>query len=105
MQIVIDIPKTAYEYFAQGLRYTDDVEMAIIAIVNGTPLPKGHGNLIQREEAEAMFRNARKSLYEQSKKENIKDFQTREMMLLNAEQFVHLIEPVIEADKAESEEV
>lgn len=53
MQIVIDIPKTAYEYFVQGLRYTDDVEMAIIAIVDGTPLPKGHGDLIDKKEITA----------------------------------------------------
>ena len=50
MQIVIDISETAYNYFAQGLRFTDDVEMAIIAIVDGTPLPKGHGDLIDRNE-------------------------------------------------------
>ena len=43
MKIVIDIPETAYNYFAQGLRFTDDVEMAILTIVDGTPLPKGHG--------------------------------------------------------------
>lgn len=49
MKIVIDIPETAYEYFAQGMRYTDDVEMAIIAIVDGTPLPKGHGRLIDAD--------------------------------------------------------
>lgn len=51
MQIVIDISETAYNYFAQGLRFTDDVEMAIIAIVDGTPLPKGHGDLIDKKEA------------------------------------------------------
>lgn len=55
MQIVIDIPETAYEYFAQGMRYVDDVEMAIIAIVDGTPLPKGHGRLIDADELEELF--------------------------------------------------
>lgn len=50
MHIVIDIPEEAYEYFAEGLRYRDDVEMAIMAIVDGTPLPKGHGNLIDENE-------------------------------------------------------
>jgi hypothetical protein len=43
MQIVVNIPDETYEYFAQGLRFADDVEMAIVAIVDGTPLPKGHG--------------------------------------------------------------
>lgn len=75
-----------------------------IHVANGTPLPKGHGNLIQREEAETIFRNARMALYKQSRTERIKDLQTRESMLLNAEQFVHLIKPIIEADKAESED-
>lgn len=45
MQIIIDIPDKTYEYFAQGLRYADDVESAIIAIVDGTQLLKGHGRL------------------------------------------------------------
>lgn len=49
---------------------------------------------ISREEAEAIFKNARKSLYELSRKERVKDFQTREMMLLNAEQFIHLLPSV-----------
>ena len=57
MRIVIDIPKTAYEYFTQGLRYTDDVEMAIIAIVNGTSLPKGHGKLIDADEVKRKMGN------------------------------------------------
>lgn len=102
MKIVIDIPEELYEKQLSndwsGNIYIHD------AIVNGTPLPKGHGNLIQREEAEAIFRNAKMALYKQSHTEQIKDFQTRELMLLNAEQFVHLIKPIIEADKAESED-
>lgn len=55
MKIVIAIPETAYNYFAQGLRFTDDVEMAILAIVDGTPLPKGHGRLIDADEFEETF--------------------------------------------------
>ena len=52
MQIVIDIPKDAYNYIkANGARIpyyklTD-------AIKNGTPLPKGHGRLI---DADALWR-------------------------------------------------
>lgn len=44
-------------------------------------------------------RNAKMTLYKQNRTEQIKDFQTRESMLLNAEQLVHLIKPIIEADK------
>lgn len=98
MKIIIEISAEDFENVKCG---RGAVSMMRKAIIHGTPLPKGHGNLIQREDAEAIFKNARKALYEQSKKERIKDLETREMMLLNAEQFVHMIEPVI---KAESEE-
>ena len=100
MQIVINIPEEIHLCIIKD-GYFFDNEKNIIrqAIKNGTPLPKGHGNLIQREDAEVIFKNARKALYEQSRKERINDFQTRELMLLNAEQFVHLIQPIIKADK------
>lgn len=107
MQILIDIPESQYKTL--NAKTQEDVvdviddKLLIDAIKNGVPLPKGHGNLIQREEAETIFRNAKMALYKQSRTEQIKDFQTRESMLLNAEQFVHLIKPIIEADKAESE--
>lgn len=45
MKLVIDIPEKAYDYFAHGLRYDDDVEAAIITIVDGILLPKGHGRI------------------------------------------------------------
>jgi hypothetical protein len=103
MKIVIDIPEEDWKFLKEsdGCRWSGAI---IEGIINGTPLPKGHGNLIQREDAETIFRNARMALYKQSRTEQIKDLQTRESMLLNAEQFVHLIKPIIEADKAESEE-
>ena len=109
MKIVIDIPEREYneiEPFLNGetIKGGFNLFRVLEMIKSGTPLPKGHGNLIQREEAEAIFRNAKMALYKQSHTEQIKDFQTRELMLLNAEQFVHLIKPIIEADKAESEE-
>ena len=100
MQIVIEIDEKEYERAMKRKdKFPRDLTRFENIITNGTPLPKGHGNLIFRESAEAIFKNARKALYEQSRKEQIKDFQTRENMLLNAEQFVHLIEPVIPADK------
>lgn len=59
MQIVIDIPDKIYgllKYFekAMGLadkkEEDDDVKTALIrAVVNGTPLPKGHGRLIDAD--------------------------------------------------------
>ena len=104
IELVIKIPEKVYNALTHiefdANLVTDEMRKSI---ANGTPLPKGHGNLIQREEAEAIFRNAKMALYKQSHTEQIKDFQTRELMLLNAEQFVHLIKPIIKADKTESE--
>jgi hypothetical protein len=102
IELVIKIPEEMMSYINKNefnaISEAAYGSMAMLAIQNGTPLPKGHGNLIQREEAETIFRNAKMALYKQSRTERIKDFQTRESMLLNAEQFVHLIKPIIEAD-------
>jgi len=99
MQIVIDIPESVLNTIqADEMISREQLAVLQMHILNGIPLPKGHGNLIQREDAETIFKNARKALLEQSRKEQIKDLQTREMMLLNAEQFIHLIHPIIEAD-------
>lgn len=46
MKIVIDVPEKVYNHFCRGCRFFDEVEEAIIAITDGTPLPKGHGDLI-----------------------------------------------------------
>lgn len=55
MQIVIDISDKVYgllKYFEKALglvdkKEEDDVKTALMrAVVNGTPLPKGHGDLI-----------------------------------------------------------
>lgn len=117
MKIIVDIPDKVYDYFARGLRYEDDVEAAIIAIVDGISLPKGHGNLIYREDVETMLRVARIGIYEDIRKKSISDSQTGEVMLLNedqmmllsgdhfalfnVEQLVHSIEPIIEAEQEE----
>lgn len=107
MQIVIDIPDRIHYGIELGIAVIDGSQVSQIlmnAVKLGIILPKGHGNLIQREDAEAIFKNARKALYEQSRKERINDFQTRELMLLNAEQFVHLIQPIIKADAKQEDE-
>ena len=107
MQIVIDINENDYKTLMinGGNCSISMAERIVDSVYQGRKLLKGHGNLIQREDAEAIFKNARKALYEQSRKERINDFQTRELMLLNAEQFVHLIQPIIKADtESEGEE-
>lgn len=45
MKIVIDIAKEIYDAIKMGMRNTDDMREIGNAIENGTPLPKGHGDL------------------------------------------------------------
>ena len=42
MQIVIDIPDVIYEHATRGFLETLDFRDIRIAIMKGTPLPKGH---------------------------------------------------------------
>ena len=49
MKIVIDVSEKAYNRFCQGCRFPDEVEEAIVAITEGTLLPKGHGRLIDAD--------------------------------------------------------
>ena len=46
MQIVIDIPEYVYEHAKAYSEDTKDNAIAMDAIKCGTPLPKGHGRLI-----------------------------------------------------------
>lgn len=39
MKIVIDIPEKVYDRFCRCCRFPDEVEEAILAITDGTPLP------------------------------------------------------------------
>lgn len=50
MHIVIDIPEDSYKATCNGCMLPPDVESVVQAIKNGTPLPKGHGNLIDKSE-------------------------------------------------------
>jgi len=51
MQIVIDIPDDFYERVQDNYRLGngDVVQIPIGCIANGTPLPKGHGRLIDAD--------------------------------------------------------
>lgn len=48
IELVIKIPKKDFEFIKQseGARYSQTI---IEAVVNGTPLPKGHGTLIDSD--------------------------------------------------------
>ena len=51
MQIVIDIDDNLYtRLFDKGDEYVADMRRACVAIRKGTPLPKGHGRLIDADE-------------------------------------------------------
>ena len=55
MQIVIDIDDETYNDIKKGKIYSSfrDVPLeSVNAIANGTPLPKGHGDLIDRDKIE-----------------------------------------------------
>ena len=51
MQIIIEIPEEYYQYVKllfEATGKTEEVSLPYKAIAKGTPLPKGHGNLIER---------------------------------------------------------
>jgi hypothetical protein len=54
MQIVIDIPKEMMSYINENefnaISEAAYGSMAMLAIQNGTPLPKGHGRLIDADD-------------------------------------------------------
>lgn len=49
MQIVIDIPSEVYDWHDNGFPDEDDAKKLWQIIKNGTPLPKGHGRLIDAD--------------------------------------------------------
>lgn len=49
MQIVIDIPEEKYLYAKAMIDGGKEKNPVVIAIGNGTPLPKGHGRLIDAD--------------------------------------------------------
>ena len=52
MKIVIDIPEEEYrEILVDKSSSSPFEDMMTMAIQNGTPLPKGHGDLISKEQA------------------------------------------------------
>lgn len=58
MQIVIDIPKTIYTNIKSSfsIKLSDaNTDKVIKAIKNGTPLPKGHGDLVDKKEVYKKF--------------------------------------------------
>jgi hypothetical protein len=56
MQIVIDIPDYDYRQIKEYYEKNDIVEATYSYIYHGTPLPKGHGRLIDGDELESRMK-------------------------------------------------
>ena len=56
MQIVIDIPEEMYEVYHKAPPKLGDrgLDSIVQAIANGTPLPKGHGRLVDADSMKTM---------------------------------------------------
>ena len=54
MQIVIDIPEGLHKATVNGLD-ADEIWDLRLAVKNGIPLPKGHGDLVDKKEANALI--------------------------------------------------
>ena len=93
IELVIKIPEKVYTYMQSRFMYQNKgskglslFEEAGVAIKNGTPLPKGHGDLIDKSEAIISLFD-----YYSGKK--------------TIGQCIDEVQTIIEKDKAESEEV
>lgn len=98
MQIAIDIDKELYEDIKEhGLcGYCSDLEIVNEAIANGTPLPEGHGDLINKSKIYEAI------LAEEDNDTNIRiSYNNGVNVMCFLAQGVHL---VIEADKEERED-
>ena len=49
MKLIIDIPEEAYKKLLEEQHLPKDLDVEYL-IMNGTPLPKGHGDLIDKDE-------------------------------------------------------
>ena len=56
MQIVINIPDLVYESIIVGAETSRDVADVLFAIRQGTVLPKGHGDLIDKDKLSHIYR-------------------------------------------------
>lgn len=89
IELVIKISEDSYKATCNGYMLSSDVEDVVNAIKNGTPLPKGHGRLIDEKEVKKMIEEAKVN------SEHSKTF---------AENIIKFAPTIIEADKAESED-
>ena len=100
MQILIEISEESYKKLTQKsmLMSASAIDEAVDAVKKGKILPKVHGRLGDLDELETYFKNVRRKLKPEDYKYAVEYF-TRDNMLLNAEQFIHLMDALIPADK------
>lgn len=91
MKIIIDIPECFYEY----CKAQEDATEIQLAVKNGTPLPKGHGDLIDKEKLKENINNWYAFM---------KDVCKQPYMTLKQEEIIgkiDMMKTIIKADKAE----
>lgn len=94
MKIVIDIPDGCYEELNSGRFPLQDAYRLVAWIKNGTPLPEGHGDLIDKD----------KLLDELEKTVKSVDDTKRYLLFWDrAVAHVHLSKPIIEAEGSDAE--
>ena len=88
MKLVIEIPKGLYYSVVDGFAYECNIALSE-AFKNGTPLPKGHGRLIDERQVVAAL------VHHDFLKDNVKCGDVTKILDMTA---------IIEADKEESDE-
>lgn len=98
MKLIIDINEKDYEYIKElGLNgYRDQVNRVVEAMANGTPLPKGHGDLIDRNQ----ILQGEHFVVLGGVQVGDKNFGEQEIDMF-PKQTIMSVKPVIEADKGE----
>jgi hypothetical protein len=104
MQVVISIDDNLYtRLFDNGDEYVADMRRACVAIRKGTPLPKGHGRLIDADYLKDVillhnFHGNNKNIVPYSDRRGYR-LRQREI-----DEAIINVQTIIEADKIESEE-
>lgn len=102
MQMVIDIPKYVYEDIKEVYEHNHTVEATYSYIYHGTPLPKGHGRLIDADKLKEWVQDVIKVNYTI---EDRTDAVAQELLVLDwFDERIDSAPTIIEADKAGEEE-
>ena len=100
MQIVIDIPEEIFKDTKKnGYVYEDFWERIVASIIYGTPLPKGHGRLIDADALKTEIEKWRDSLNRYGEEIEAVHYKSYD----NVVDEIESTPTIIEADKAESE--